>query len=74
MTYKGGGNHLGRGHEMGEIWVKRRVGPSLAWGHNKALCRAVEWSSDHGKRQITEKSACTHFTKLLSPTDQYGRR
>ena len=65
---------MGRGHEMGEIWVKRRVGPSLAWGHNKALCRAVEWSSDPGSGHITEQSACTHFTQLLGSTDQYGRR
>ena len=65
---------MGRGHDMGEIWVKRRVVPSLAWGHNKALCRAVEWSSDPGSGHITEGSAHTRFTQLLSFTDQYGRR
>ena len=65
---------MGRGHDMGEIWMKRRVGPSLAWGHNRALCRAVGWSSDPGRGDITEEGACTHFTKLPSSTDQYGRR
>ena len=65
---------MGRGYDLSEIWVKRRVGPSLAWGHNKALCRAVEWYSDLGSRHITEQSAYTYFTQLLSSTDQYGRR
>ena len=60
---------MGRGHDMGEIWLKRRVGPSLAWGHNKALCKAVKWSSDPEGGHITEQGACTHFTKLLSSTD-----
>ena len=74
MGYKGEKDRLRRGHDLGEIWVEGKVGPSLAWGHNKALCRAVEWSSDPGSGHITEQSACTHFTQLLCSTDQYGRR
>ena len=58
---------------MNEIWVERRVEPSLAWGHNRALCRAVGWFSASRSVHTTRINTYTHFIKLLNLTDQYGR-
>ena len=58
---------------MGKIWVKRRVGPFLAWGHNKDLCRAVEWSSCSRTIQTTDYNANSYYDQLLSPVEQYQR-
>ena len=63
-----------RGHDLSEIWVEKRVGPCLAWDYNKALCRAVEWSSCSRSVHTTRYNAGTHYTKLLSPTFLDGER
>ena len=63
-----------RGHDLGEIWVEGKVGPSLAWGHNKAPCRAVEWFSGSISVHNTGYNADTHYTKFMSPPGHYQRR
>ena len=59
---------------MGEIWVDRMGRPCLAWGYNKAFCRAVKWSSRSRSVHITGHNADTYYIKLLGSTNQYGRR
>ena len=56
---------------MGKIWVKRRVGPSLAWGHNRDLCRAVKWSSCSRTVQTADDNANAYYDQLLSSTKQH---
>ena len=63
-----------RGHDLGEIWVERKGRPCLAWGYNKAVCRAVKWSSRSRSVHITGHNACTYSIKLLGSTNQYERR
>ena len=63
-----------KGHDLDEIWMERKVGPCLAWGYNKAVCRAVKWSSRSRSVQITGHNADTYYIKLLGSTNQYGRR
>ena len=59
---------------MGEIWVERKVGPCLAWGFNKALCRAVEYSSGSMGVCTTSYNAVIYCIKLLSSKSQDRRR
>ena len=63
-----------KGHDLGEIWVDRMGRPCLAWGYNKAVCRAVKWYSRSRSVHITGHNACTYSIKLLGSTNQYGRR
>ena len=38
---KGEIDRLKKGHDLDEISMERKLGPCLAWGYNKAVCRAV---------------------------------
>ena len=59
---------------MSEIWVERKGRPCLAWGYNKAVFRAVKWSSWSRSIHTTGHNADIYYIKLLGSTDQYGRR